>query len=112
MTGEEMAARQAERKKRVEQVKAAFLEGVRKHFPGAQHVEMHDDAIVDLYTLGVIDGDQMDFDRFLDSLRNPPEPEPIEDDDERMVRLGPKAIRHIEVGCKLEPGHDGPCEPS
>jgi hypothetical protein len=68
---------------RVEAVKAAFIVGVRKHLPAAEHVEMTDDAILDLQKLGLLDVPDPEFEEFLEGLRNPEPPREVPDDHEK-----------------------------
>jgi hypothetical protein len=69
--------RSAYRALRLEAVKVAFLEGVKKYFPKAEHITLSDDAAIDLFETGILDSSEQEFADFLASLRDPPPPEPV-----------------------------------
>jgi hypothetical protein len=74
LTSEEKAGR-------VEAVRAAMLHGVRKYMPNVQHADLSTDAVIDLQEKGILDYEEPKFQEFLDGLRNPGPPTPVEQAD-------------------------------
>src|SRR5512143_574478 len=72
--------RMTQREERIAAVKAAFLEGVRQYFPNGEHVELADDALIDLFEIGILDAPEEKFAEFLDGLRHCPPPEPVDEE--------------------------------
>lgn len=68
-----------QREDRIAAVKAAFLEGVRQYYP-SHNVEIADDALIDLFEIGILDAPEEKFAEFLDGLRHCPPPEPVDEE--------------------------------
>lgn len=69
----------SKRTARLDAVKAALLIGAQKHFPGVKEAALSDDAMIDLFEMGILDEPDEAFEKFLVSLRDPPPPEPVDD---------------------------------
>lgn len=95
----EQNEKKEQRAARIEQIKVAMLEMVRKHnpeVPATMLVELSPDAAIDLFTLELIDAPEEEFNEFLESMRSgtPIAVAEEELDDESRRRLAEAERRH------------------
>lgn len=68
-----------QRTQRIEELKVAMRDMVRKNHPEVRpdiEIELHPDAAIELFGMGVLDGPQEEWTEFLDSIRKG-EPVPV-----------------------------------